>query len=116
VQTVLLAQLLVAILAIPDVPIARQVVVFAYLAFAPGIVIVRFLDMDELESLEKILFYVGFSIAFLMFAGLLDNEVLPPFGISEPLSLVPLMAISDGFVLLGTALTPSRNQNPRTEL
>jgi len=113
--TILLVQLLVAIPVILDVPIARQVVVFAYLTFAPGIVIVRLLGLDELETLEKILFYVGFSIAFLMFAGLLVNDVLPPFGISEPLSLVPLMAISDGFILLGTALTPSRNQNPRKQ-
>jgi len=111
----LFVQLAVSILVILDVPVARQVAVFAYLTFVPGIVIVRLLRLEELATVEKILFYVGFSIAFLMLAGFLANEVLPLFSISEPLSLVPLMTIADGFVLVGIGLTPSRNQNPREQ-
>jgi uncharacterized membrane protein len=107
----LFLQIAVAILIIFDLPIARQTVVFAYLTFVPGIVIVRLLKLDQLDVAERILFYVGFSVAFLMFAGLLANEVLPIFGIAEPLSLIPLLAMTDGFVLIGLAFTSKQNQS-----
>lgn len=87
-----------------DVPWARQVIVFAYLTFVPGMVIVRLLGLNELEGSEKAVFSVGFGVAFLMLIGLLVNEILFPMGILEPLSSTPIMLISSTFILAGATL------------
>ena len=88
-----------------DVPVARQVIGFLYLTFIPGIVILKLLKLDkQLDGLETVLFSVGLSVAFLMLAGLLVNEFGFLLGISEPLSLMPLMTILNGFILVGGIL------------
>jgi uncharacterized membrane protein len=44
-----------------------------------------------MDMLETILFSAGLSIAFLMFNGLLTNELFPLIGISKPLATFPLI-------------------------
>jgi len=73
-----------------NVPIARQVIGFFYLTLVPGYVFLRLLKLEDLGSPETILFSIGFSIAFLMFAGLLVNEIGYMIGFPNPLTLVPL--------------------------
>lgn len=92
-----------------DVPVARQVIGFFYFSFVPGFVIIKLLKLDELDGLETVLFSVGLSVAFLMLAGLLINELRPLFGISEPLSLTPLMTILNSFILVGVILAYLRS-------
>ena len=87
-----------------DVPVAKQVIGFLYLTFIPGIVILKLLKLDELDGLETVLFSIGLSVAFLMLAGLLVNEFGFLLGISEPLSLMPLMTILNSFILVGGIL------------
>ena len=96
----LLLQFVVYATVIFDVPVARQVIGFAYLTFVPGFVIIRLLKLEEIDRLETFLFSVGLSVAFLMFVGLLVNEVGPVLGILQPLSLMPLMITSNGLILL----------------
>jgi uncharacterized membrane protein len=81
----LFLQLIVYFTVFVDVPVARQVIGFIYLSFIPGLIIVKLLKLDELERLEIVLFSIGISVAFLMFAGLLINTLFPLFGVSEPL-------------------------------
>jgi uncharacterized membrane protein len=84
-----------------DIPVARQVIPFLYLTFVPGFVIVKILRMGELNGLETVLFSVGLSIAFLMLGGFLINLFGPLIGISQPLSLIPLMIIINSIILIG---------------
>ena len=87
-----------------DIPVARQVLGFVYFTFLPGFLILKLLKLNDLDRLETILFSVGLSIAFLMIAGLLVNEFSLLFGVSQPLSLVPLMIVLNSLILVSGVL------------
>ena len=74
-----------------QIPILRQLICFIYLTFIPGIIILRILKLHKLGNIETMLYTVGLSIATLMFTGLFMNTVYPFFGISEPISITPLI-------------------------
>ena len=94
-----------------DVPVANQVIGILYLTFVPGFIIVKLLKLDELDVLEIILFSAGLSVAFLMIAGLLVNELLFLFGVSQPLSAVPLMIVLNSFTVVGGVLVYLRSEH-----
>jgi uncharacterized membrane protein len=93
-----------------NVPIARQVLCFIYFTFLPGFIFVKLLRLDKFEIYETILFSVGFSIAFLMFAGLLVNELFLLFGYLRPLSIWPLMIVLNTLILIGGLLVYIRDR------
>ena len=94
-----------------DVPVARQVIGFICLSLVPGFIMIKLLKLDELDGLETLLFSVGLSVAFLMLAGLSINEFCLLFGVSNPLSLMPLMMILNSLVLLGGILVYLRSED-----
>lgn len=109
---ILLLQSIIYATVLFDVPVARQAIGFLYLTFIPGIVILKLLKLDkQLDGLETILFSVGLSVAFLMLAGLLVNEFGFLLGISEPLSLMPLMIIFNSLILIGGVLVYLRSED-----
>jgi uncharacterized membrane protein len=108
---ILFLQLMVYVLVFFDVPVAKQVVGFVYFTFVPGFVIVKLLKLDEFDGLETLLFSAGLSVAFLMFAGLLVNEICPLVGISHPLSLMPLLVILNSLILVCVVLLYFRSES-----
>jgi len=92
VYTILLLQLVACLGILLEIPVVRQVIGFIYFTFIPGFVITRLLKL-ELSKLEVVLFSAGLSIAFLMLIGLLLNELGPLLGLTQPLSLIPLMIV-----------------------
>jgi uncharacterized membrane protein len=82
-----------------NIPIIRQIIVFIYLSFIPGFVLLKILKLKETSVVDVLLFSMGLSIAFLMFAGLVISELYPILGISQPLSALPL-EISLSFLTL----------------
>jgi uncharacterized membrane protein len=74
-----------------NIPALRQILALAFLTIVPGLLILHILKLKKLRPIERIIFSVGLSIAFLMFIGLLSNALLPLIGISKPLSLLPLV-------------------------
>jgi len=94
-----------------DVPVARQVVGFIYFTFLPGFIILKLLKLNELDRIETILFSVGFSVAFLMIAGLLINEFSLLFGVSQPLSIVPLMTALSSLTFIGGVLVYLKSED-----
>ncbi len=74
-----------------DIPFLRQVIGFIYLAFIPGILILRILKLHKLDYIETLLYSVGLSIAFVMFLGFFMNMLYPLIGISKPISILPLV-------------------------
>ena len=94
-----------------QIPIIRQLIGFIYLTFIPGIIILRILKLHKLGSIETLLYTVGLSIAFLMFTGLLMNTIYPFFGISGPISLVPLIITISILILILCILSYVRDKN-----
>jgi len=82
-----------------DIPILREIIVFIFLSFVPGFAILRLFKLKEISFLDIILFSVALSIAFVMFMGLLVNELYLVLGLSQPLSTVPLTAAISAFTL-----------------
>ena len=94
-----------------QIPILRQFIGFIYLTFIPGILILRILKLHKLGNIETVLYTVGLSIATLMFAGLFMNTVYPLFGISRPISLVPLIITISVVVLILCILSYIRDKD-----
>lgn len=84
-------------------PLVREVVGAFYLTFIPGYLFVKLFKL-ELDSLEFILYSVGFSVAFLILSGLVLNEFGPLIGFSFPLSTLPLSLAINTLVLIGAAV------------
>lgn len=102
--SVLVLQFIVCALVFFDVPVARQVLGFVYFTVFPGFLVVKILKLSKVGKMEIILLSVGFSVAFLMFAGLLINQFCFLLGFPRPLSLFPLMVILNSILLAGTFL------------
>jgi uncharacterized membrane protein len=83
--------LLLFISIILNIPVIRQIIAFIFLTFVPGFVILKILKLREIGVVDSILFSIGLSIAFSIFVGLLLNQLLPIFGILQPLSTYPLV-------------------------
>jgi len=110
---ILFLQFIVGAMVFFDVPVARQVIGFIYFSFVPGFIIVKLLKLAKLDRLVTILFSIGLSIAFLMLTGFLTNEFCFLFGISKPLSLIPLMMVLNSLILVGGTLACLRDKNAK---
>jgi uncharacterized membrane protein len=84
-----------------NIAIARQVIGFLYLAFIPGFIIVKLLKQNNLGLAQTVVFSVGLSLAFVMLAGLVVNELGLLAGIRQPLEPSLLVLVLSGFVILG---------------
>ena len=75
-----------------DLFLLRQLILFIYLTFVPGILIIGALKLlNKLSITEIVLYSVGLSNSFLMIIGLIINNIYPIFGISKPISELPLI-------------------------
>jgi len=83
-----------------DIPIVRQVIGFFYLSFVPGFIFLCLFKLGNIDDIEKILLSVGFSLAFLMVVGLLVNEIGFMIGLSNPLTLLPMMIALNGIIIV----------------
>ena len=94
-----------------QIPIIRQLIGFIYLTFIPGIIILRILKLHKLGNIETPLYTIGLSITTLMFTGLLMNMVYPFFGISRPISTMPLIITISILVLILCILSYVRDKD-----
>jgi len=78
-----------------DVPIFRQIISLFFLAAIPGFLFVKALRLDKLGKVETVLFSVGFSISLSMFLGLGVNIFASFLGELRPLSMAPLLIITN---------------------
>jgi uncharacterized membrane protein len=111
---VVFMQLSVDVAVLFDIPVARQVIGFLCLTFVPGLIILKLLKSDQFDMLESVLFSAGLSIVFLFLAGLLTNEFGFLFGVSQPLSLLPLMVVLNGFMSIGGVLVYLKSRTIET--
>ncbi|MCW3984542.1 MAG: DUF2206 domain-containing protein [Candidatus Bathyarchaeota archaeon] len=83
-----------------NVPLLRDILVFFYLSFVPGFVIVKTFIKKEIGLIYFFLFSVGLSIFASMLLGLLVNAIYVFAGISKPLSVLPLSVVISVFTLI----------------
>ncbi|MEM3896770.1 MAG: hypothetical protein QW763_05855, partial [Archaeoglobaceae archaeon] len=95
---VLIIQVLVLILIFSDfenliedfrIPLVRQILVFIYLTFIPGMLFLRILRIHNLDLATTLCYSVGLSLAVIMFSGLFANFFYPTFGI-KPITVETL--------------------------
>ena len=82
------------------IPILRQVIGFLYLTFVPGILLIGVFRINNLNTLETLLYSAGLSLSFLMFIGFLMNFFYPLIGISKPISITPILFTVTTIILL----------------
>ncbi len=87
------------IIIVLDIPLLREIIVFIFLSFIPGFALLGLFKLKKISYLEIILFSLGLSIAFVMFIGLLVNELYLSLGFSNPLSIIPLTVAISAFSL-----------------
>ena len=96
-----------------DIPVLRQIVVFIFLSFVPGLLLLRILRIHNVHIIESLLYSVGLSLAFVMATGVVANFALPPLGISRPIALLPLLLIITLALLLLCLLAYIRDKDFR---
>ena len=74
-----------------DISFLRQILGFLFLTILPGILILQILKLNKIGNTEKVVLSVGLSISFLMFFGLLINNLSLNLAYKSPLSTVPLL-------------------------
>lgn len=92
-------------------PLLRPLFSFIVLSFLPGYLFLRILRLHQLGSATSLLYATGLSIASLMFIGLFLSVISPLFGISTPISLVPLTVTFNLFILFLALLAYLRDRD-----
>ncbi|MGZ7209467.1 MAG: DUF2206 domain-containing protein, partial [Methanobacterium sp.] len=83
-----------------QIPILTPVITLIYLIFIPGILVLKYLDLEEIGFIEILLFGAGISIGILMFTGLIVNVIYPLIGVTKPISTIPLIITINAVVLI----------------
>lgn len=107
---ILILQVIVYFVIYADIPTARIVLGLLYLMFVPGIVILRLLKLRDLDLAEKAFFSVVLSIAFLMFVGVIINEIAK-LVIANPMSLNLLILSINTTILIMSFVAGSRDDS-----
>jgi len=93
-------QLLVNATIALDIAVARQALGFIDLTLLPGMILLITSDIYGLDSVEKLLFSVGLSIAFVMFLGLVVSQIGLAFISSSVLSTPSLLLVINSVFLV----------------
>ncbi len=101
--------LITDIIIILNIPFLREFMAFISFITIPGILILHILKLDKIEFVKKIVLLVGLSVSFLIFMGLLLNSLYPI--ILKPLSLVPVLILSNVLLLILALAAYLRNRN-----
>ena len=84
-----------------NIPFLRQIFGFLFLTLLPGLLILQILKLNKIGFLEKFILFWGLSISFLMFFGLLINNLSLNLGYETPLSITSLfISFNLAFILL----------------
>lgn len=93
-----------------NIPYLRQLMGFLVLTLIPGFLIVQILKLDEIGALQRLLFTIGISISFLMFYGLVINNLSLFVGYNSPLSTFSLLSWIDAALIILTIVSFIRNR------
>ena len=90
----------------------RPILTFLFLLFVPGLLLMLSFKIRKVGFWEYLVYTVGLSISFIMFAGLIVNWTLPFLGITNhPLSTFPILICFNIFLLILTKVAWNRNKD-----
>jgi len=90
----------------------RAFLAFLFIILVPGLLLMLILKIREVKFWEYLVYTIGLSIAFIMFAGLAVNWTLPALEITDnPLSLYPILLCFDIFLLVMGFFAYKRNKD-----
>jgi uncharacterized membrane protein len=81
------------------VPVLRPLILFIYICFVPGMLIIRILKIHKVGRANALLLTVGTSVIALMLMGLIINAIYPSLGIYRPITVYPLIMTLSAAVL-----------------
>jgi len=85
-----------------NISFLRQILGFLFLTILPGLLILQILKLNKLGFTEKFVLSVGLSVSFLMFFGLLLNNLSLSRGYETPLATIPLLiSFNIAFIIFG---------------
>lgn len=73
------------------IPILNQVTGFIFVAFVPGLLLLRILKVHSINPVEAVAYTIGLSLACTMLCGALANFILPLVRIAHPITPLPLV-------------------------
>lgn len=85
--------------------------VFLFITFIPGILILQILKLNKLNFLKTLLISIGLSIAFLMVFGLIMNVLFLILGIAKPLSEAIFLSSFDIITIFLIIASYKRKEN-----
>jgi len=90
----------------------RAILGFVFLITIPGLLIILCLKIRNINFWEYLVYTIGLSVSFIMFAGLAVNWILPWFNITDkPLSLYPILICFDTILLTLWLIAHKRNED-----
>jgi uncharacterized membrane protein len=90
----------------------RQILGFLFIILVPGLLIMLCFKIRSVGFWEYLVYTIGLSVAFIMFAGLAVNWTLPALGITDkPLSLWPILICFDIFLIILGFVAWKRNKD-----
>ncbi|MDD5192774.1 MAG: DUF2206 domain-containing protein, partial [Candidatus Nanoarchaeia archaeon] len=111
---ILAFMLIVNILVIFDINqfYVRAILAFIFIITIPGLLIMLCLKIRNINHWEYLVYTIGLSVAFIMFAGLAVNWILPFLNITDkPLSLWPILICFDTILLVLWFIAHRRNED-----
>lgn len=95
----------------------RTILAFLFIIIVPGLLIMLMMKIREVGFWEYLVYTVGLSVAFIMFAGLAVNWILPWLHITDkPLALWPILLSFNLFLLIMANVAYRRNKDLKFEL
>ena len=68
------------------IPILQSVLGFVFIAFVPGLLILKILNVSKIGFVRFVVYSVGLSLSYTLFIGLIASVLLPLIGIIHPIS------------------------------
>ena len=90
----------------------RAILAFVFIITIPGLLIMLCLKIRNINFWEYLVYTIGLSVAFIMFAGLAVNWILPFLNITnKPISLWPILICFDTILLALWIIAHKRNED-----
>ncbi len=106
---VLLSLFITDLIIILNIPYLRWFIPFLFFTLVPGMLILQIFKLNKIEFIKKLVLWVGLSVSFIIFAGLLLNSLYPL--ILYPLSLSSVLVTFNLFIIVMVIVAYQRNKN-----
>jgi len=83
------------------IPILQSVLGFVFIAFVPGVLILKILNVSKIGFVRFVVYSVGLSLSYTLFIGLIISILLPLIGIIHPISEANIvLSLFIGYIIL----------------